>query len=88
MADTHIVTIARHIIGEERRHPDARGAFSNILADLALAAKVIARQVNMAGLMDILGKAGHGNVDQSDHGTEFVESLRNFSQTMKKLNLI
>ena len=75
MADTHIVTIDRHIIGEERRHPDARGAFSNILADLALAAKVIARQVNMAGLMDILGKAGHGNVQG-----EAVQKLDVFAQ--------
>ena len=55
MTDTHIVTVARHIIEEERRHPEARGAFSDILTDMALAGKVISRQVNMAGLIDILG---------------------------------
>jgi len=75
MTDTHIVTIDRHIIDEERRHPEARGAFSNILTDLALAAKVIARQVNMAGLIDILGKAGHSNVQG-----EAVQKLDVFAQ--------
>jgi fructose-1,6-bisphosphatase I len=75
MTDTHIVTIDRHIIEEERRHPEARGAFSNILTDLALAAKVIARQVNMAGLIDILGKAGHSNVQG-----EAVQKLDVFAQ--------
>jgi fructose-1,6-bisphosphatase I len=60
--ETHIVTIERHIIEQERRFPDARGAFSGILTDLALAAKVISRKVNMAGLLDVLGGAGHRNV--------------------------
>ncbi len=75
MADTHIVTIERHIIEEERRHPGARGAFSNILSDIALAAKVISRQVNMAGLVDILGRAGHRNVQG-----EAVQKLDVFAQ--------
>jgi fructose-1,6-bisphosphatase I len=75
MAETHIVTIDRHIIEEERRQPQARGAFSDLLSDIALAAKVIARQVNMAGLMDILGKAGHENVQG-----EAVQKLDVFAQ--------
>ncbi|MSR22771.1 MAG: class 1 fructose-bisphosphatase [Gemmatimonadetes bacterium] len=75
MAHTHIVTIERHILEEELRHPEARGAFSNILRDLSLAAKVIARQVNMAGLLDILGTAGHQNVQG-----EAVHKLDVFAQ--------
>jgi len=75
MTDTHIVTIERHIIEEERRHREASGAFSNILSDIALAAKVISRQVNMAGLVDILGKAGHRNVQG-----EAVQKLDVFAQ--------
>jgi fructose-1,6-bisphosphatase I len=62
MDETHVVTIERHIIDEERRHPNARGAFSRILSDMALAAKVISRKVNMAGLIDILGAEGIRNV--------------------------
>ncbi len=75
MTDTHIVTIDRHIIDEERRKPEASGAFSNILTDMALAAKVISRQVNMAGLVDILGRAGHRNVQG-----EPVQKLDVFAQ--------
>ncbi len=72
--DTHIVTIERHIIEEERRHPTARGRFSDILTGLAFAAKVISRQVNMAGLVDILGGAGKRNVQG-----EAVQKLDEFA---------
>ncbi|MDX1494775.1 MAG: class 1 fructose-bisphosphatase [Longimicrobiales bacterium] len=61
-ADTHVVTISRFLIDQERRHPEATGAFTNLLADIALAAKVIGREVNKAGLVDILGAADDENV--------------------------
>jgi fructose-1,6-bisphosphatase I len=75
MDETHIVTIERHIIDEERRFPHARGAFSRILTDMALAAKVISRKVNMAGLLDILGANGAHNVQG-----EQVQKLDVFAQ--------
>jgi fructose-1,6-bisphosphatase I len=75
MSETHIVTIERHIIEQERSHPEAQGAFSNILTDMALAAKVISREVNMAGLMDILGGTGSRNVQGED-----VQKLDEFAQ--------
>ena len=56
-----VVTIDRHIVDQEREHPEATGAFSNLLYDIALAAKMIAREVRMAGLVDILGAAGQQN---------------------------
>lgn len=62
MAETSVVTLSRHIVEEERRHPEATGAFSNILYDIALAAKIISREVNKAGLVDILGQTGTRNV--------------------------
>jgi fructose-1,6-bisphosphatase I len=61
-----VVTIDRHIIEQERKFPEATGAFSNILYELALAAKMIAREANMAGLIDILGGTDTTNV----HGEE------------------
>ncbi len=75
MADTHVVTIDRHIIDEERRHPEATGAFSDLLSDIALAAKMISREVNKAGLVDILGSAGQTNVQG-----ERVQKLDEFAQ--------
>jgi fructose-1,6-bisphosphatase I len=74
MADTSVVTLSRHIIEEERKHPTATGAFTNILHDIALAAKIISREVNKAGLVDILGQAGTTNV----HG-EVVKKLDVFA---------
>lgn len=69
-----VITLDRHIVEQERRFPEATGAFSNILYDIALAAKLIAREVNKAGLVDILGRTGHVNV----HGDE-VQKLDAFA---------
>ena len=59
---TSVVTIERFIIEQERLHPDATGELSGILYDLALAAKMIASKVRMAGIADILGETEHENV--------------------------
>ena len=57
-----IITIERHIVDQERKYPEATGAFSNILYDMAFAAKMISREVNKAGLVDILGATPQTNV--------------------------
>ena len=59
---TSVVTIERFIIEQEREHPHATGALSNILADLAVASKMIANKVRLAGLADVLGAEGSQNV--------------------------
>ena len=59
---TSVVTIDRFIVEQERRHPEATGELSGILYDLALAAKMIANKVRMAGLADILGSNESKNV--------------------------
>ncbi|MEO5511342.1 MAG: class 1 fructose-bisphosphatase [Longimicrobiales bacterium] len=61
-----IVTIERHIIDQQRHFPEATGSFSGILYDLAFAAKMIAREVTKAGLVDILGGTDERNI----HGEE------------------
>jgi len=69
------VTIDRHIQDQQMLNPDATGAFSRILSDLSLAAKLISREVNMAGLVDILGGVGSRNVH-----AEAVQKLDLFAQ--------
>ncbi len=49
-----VMTLNRHITQQERLYPQATGAGTNLLSDIALAAKVISHQVNKAGLLDIL----------------------------------
>ena len=74
MPDSHVVTISRFLVDEEHRHPLATGAFTGLLHDIALAAKIISREVNKAGIADILGAAGDENV----HGEE-VQKLDVFA---------
>ncbi len=59
MSDT-VYTIERFIVDQQ---PDyARGEFTNLLYDIALAAKIIGHKTNRAGLIDILGASGDINV--------------------------
>jgi fructose-1,6-bisphosphatase I len=55
-----IVTIERFIL--ENQPAYAKGAFTQLLYDLALAAKVISHKTNRAGLVDVLGRAGTTNI--------------------------
>ena len=57
-----IVTIERHILEQQRYHPEATGVLTSLLYDIALAGKMIASQMSKAGLAQILGKTGDVNV--------------------------
>jgi len=72
-----VVTIDRHIMEAERKFPEATGALSTILYDLALAAKMIAREVRRAGLVDIIGQTGVINVtgDQVKKLDEYADDV-------------
>src|SRR5690606_26652260 len=50
------------IVEQERLYPKATGKLSGILYDLALASKMIANKVRLAGIADILGSHGTDNV--------------------------
>ena len=56
------MTLNRHIVEQGRLYPSATGAFTNLLTDIALAAKIVTYHVNKAGLVDIIGKVGSENV--------------------------
>jgi fructose-1,6-bisphosphatase I len=57
-----VLTIERHILEQQKQHPDATGVLTSILYDIALAGKLIARETIRAGLADILGLTGMLNV--------------------------
>jgi fructose-1,6-bisphosphatase I len=69
-----LITIERHIVEQERRFPEATGEFSNLLYDLAIAGKVVSREVNKAGLANIFGFTDYDNI----HG-EQVRKLDEFA---------
>jgi fructose-1,6-bisphosphatase I len=68
-------TLSQFIQQQERLHPQATGEFTDLLNDVALAAKMINREVVRAGLVDILGYTGAQNV----HG-EKVQKLDQFAR--------
>jgi fructose-1,6-bisphosphatase I len=57
-------TIIQHLLEQQRENPEATGAFTHLLSELIVAAKVISREVNKAGLVDILGSTGEVNVQE------------------------
>ena len=60
--DQEILNIQGFILKEEARLPRATGELSGILTEIAFASKIVSREVNKAGLVDILGLTGKVNV--------------------------
>ncbi len=61
-----VTTLGRFLLEEQRKYSYASGEFTAILEQIAFVAKVIGRDVNKAGLINILGQTGSTN----SHGEE------------------
>ncbi len=61
-----VTTLGQFIIEKQAEIPGVKGEFSRLLRDIGIAAKIISRKVNKAGLAEILGEAGHENVQGED----------------------
>ncbi|HPD52641.1 MAG: class 1 fructose-bisphosphatase [Bacteroidota bacterium] len=57
-----VTTLGQFIIERQSDFPYAKGELSRLLRDIGIAAKVVNREVNKAGLVDILGEFGTMNV--------------------------
>ncbi|MCC6976120.1 MAG: class 1 fructose-bisphosphatase [Anaerolineae bacterium] len=79
---TAFMTIERHILDKQRQHPNASGSLTQLLYDIALAAKIIARETTRAGLVNILGSHGSVNVQ----GEEQMKLDVFADQTLYKMN--
>lgn len=79
----HLITLEEFIIQSQNRFHGATGELSQLLRDIGLAAKIVSREVNKAGITNILGQHGSENV----HG-ESVKKLDVFAdeQIMSALN--
>ncbi len=62
MLQGQLITLDEFTIQETRKFPQATGELSSLLRDIALAGKIINKQVRKAGLSDILGKQGTSNI--------------------------
>lgn len=78
-----IKTLEQFIIEQQEAYAGSTGAFSRLLRDLSVAAKVVNRDMRRAGLLNVFGASGEINVqgevqqkmDALAHG-EFVRALR------------
>ncbi|MEO2195791.1 MAG: class 1 fructose-bisphosphatase, partial [bacterium] len=55
-------TLGQFIIERQADFPYAKGELSRLLRDVGIASKIVNREVNKAGLVDILGAQGTRNV--------------------------
>ena len=65
---THEITTdpCEYIVENQKDFPYASGELSQLLSSIRIAAKVVNREINKAGLVDILGQAGNENVQGED----------------------
>ena len=78
------VTLDRFIMHSQSAFPYATGELSQLLRDIALAGKIINREINRAGLIDIAGGNGTENVQGEDQqkldivaNVRFIRALKN-----------
>lgn len=69
------VTLQRHILESQRRHPEATGELSVILTQLAYAGKIFAHALGRAPLAGLLGGTGATNVQ--GEGTKKLDVFGN-----------
>ncbi len=77
-------TLDRYIMRKQSEFPFATGELSQLLRDIALAGKIINREVNRAGLMDITGAFGSQNIQGEQQqkldvvaNIRFIRALKN-----------
>ncbi len=61
-----VTTLGQFIIEKQADFPFSKGELSRLLRDIGIASKIVNREVNKAGLVDILGEVGQVNV-QGEH---------------------
>jgi fructose-1,6-bisphosphatase I len=78
-----LITLNEFIIARQEDFPYAKGELSRLLHHIGVAAKMVNKKVNMAGLVDILGESGDINVQGEDQkkldvyaDKKFVSALR------------
>ena len=57
-----VKTLGQFIIEKQADFPYSKGELSRLLRDIGIASKIINREVNKAGLADILGEVGETNI--------------------------
>ena len=82
-----IITLDEFIIRGQKSYTDSTGHLTRLLRDIGIAAKIVNREVNKAGLVNILGVAGSDNASGDDvqkldifANQVFIDCLKNGSE--------
>ena len=78
-----VTTLNQFIIEQQAEFPSATGGFSRLLHHIGIAAKKVNREVNKAGLVDILGQAGSENVQGEEQQKLDVYANETFLEELK-----
>lgn len=78
-----VTTLNQFIIEQQAGVPQATGGFSCLLHHVGIAAKKVNREVNKAGLVDILGRAGSENVQGEDQQKLDIYANETFLSELK-----
>src|SRR6195952_5642905 len=78
-----VQTLGQFIIEKQADFPYAKGELSRLLRDIGIAAKIVNREVNKAGLMDILGNAGSTNIQGESQQKLDVYANEQFISALK-----
>ena len=80
----NVKTLTQFIIERQADFPYATGEFTRLLYQVGVAAKLVNKKVNKAGLVDVLGEAGNINVQGEEQkkldllaNWQFVQALKN-----------
>ncbi len=83
MTTQRIKTLTQFIVERQAEYPQAKGALTRLLNDLATAAKIVNREINAAGLVDILGFEGTDNIQGESQKKLDVYANERFIEALK-----
>jgi len=84
----NIQTLGEFIIENQESFKYSSGELSRLINSIRLAAKVVNHEVNKAGLVDILGKAGDSNIQGEEQQKLDVYANNKFIKTLINRNIV
>lgn len=83
-----IKTLGEFILDNQKQYPGAKGELTSIFSSLKLAAKVLHREINKAGLADITGAANAENVQGEEQQKLDVYANERFKNALAQRGVI
>lgn len=85
MKDHRPTTLGEFLVENQEKFPYATGELSQLLSSIRLASKVVNREINKAGLADILGLAGSNNIQGENQMKLDVFANDTFIRTLRSM---